>query len=92
MGWDDLYVRALAFRPGEIAGFAGAALIIAAYAMKTIGPLRLCAVCSNVLMLVYAVLEGLGPVLLLHCTLLPMNLWRLAALRRAALDRGRAPR
>lgn len=87
MGWEDLYARALSLRPGEIAGFAGAALIIAAYAMKTIGPLRLCAVFSNVLMLVYAVLEGLGPVLLLHATLLPMNLWRLATLRRAALDR-----
>lgn len=68
---------------GEMFGFLGAALIISAYSMRTMWPLRLCAVASNLAMICYGVLDGLAPMIALHATLLPLNLTRIVALLRA---------
>lgn len=56
---------------------AGLFVILAFYA-RTNGRLRVFAIASNVLFIAYAALAGLGPVLLLHAILLPLNLMRLS--------------
>jgi CRP/FNR family cyclic AMP-dependent transcriptional regulator len=58
-------------------GYFASALVLAAFCMKDIVPLRLVALCSNVTFLVYGVSMGLMPIWLLHGLLLPMNGWRL---------------
>jgi CRP/FNR family transcriptional regulator, cyclic AMP receptor protein len=59
-------------------GYVASGLVLAAFCMKEIVPLRLVALCSNVAFLVYGVDMGLMPIWLLHGLLLPMNSLRLA--------------
>ena len=65
----------------EFAGYVAAGLVFATFYMKTMIPLRLVGVTSNVAFLVYAWLDGLVPVLVLHSALLPLNIWRLMQIR-----------
>jgi len=58
-------------------GYLASALVLAAFCMKEMIPLRLVAVCSNIAFLVYGLALGLAPVWLLHAVLLPVNCWRL---------------
>ena len=58
-------------------GFVASGLVLAAFCMKDIVPLRLIAVGSNVAFLTYGLALGLAPVWLLHAALLPINCWRL---------------
>ena len=58
-------------------GYLASALVLTAFCMKEIVPLRLISVCSNVAFLIYGVALGLLPVWLLHAVLLPINVWRL---------------
>lgn len=44
--------------------------------MKTLIPLRILAIASNVVFILYAIGAGLAPVLLLHAALLPLNILR----------------
>lgn len=74
---------ALGLSVGEMFGFLGAALIVSAYSMRTMWPLRLCAVTSNLAMIAYGLLDGLAPVLALHATLLPLNVTRIVLLLRS---------
>ncbi|MEM6888204.1 MAG: cyclic nucleotide-binding domain-containing protein [Pseudomonadota bacterium] len=60
----------------DAAGFLACALVFGTFCMKTLLPLRLLAVASNVAFIVYGVLAGLIPILVLHSMLLPLNLWR----------------
>ncbi|SNT37814.1 Crp/Fnr family transcriptional regulator [Tropicimonas sediminicola] len=60
----------------EIFGWAGSAATLAAYSMKTMLPLRLAAIASNVLFICYSTMLGLWPMLFLDLILLPFNLWR----------------
>jgi CRP/FNR family cyclic AMP-dependent transcriptional regulator len=60
----------------ELAGYLASALVFLTFCMKTIIPLRLLAIASNVAFIVYAAAAGLMPVLLLHATLLPLNILR----------------
>ena len=51
--------------------------------------LRLAAIASNVMFIIYAVLANAWPILALHCLLFPLNLWRLLELhhlRRTLMD------
>ena len=64
-------------RLAEVAGYAASGLVIAAFCMKDIVPLRAVALASNVGFLVYGLGLGLMPVWLLHAILLPINAWRL---------------
>lgn len=80
--WDRAWAQAagmLASPQGVIAvvsvGIAGG-LVIAASFVKTMIPLRWLAVASNVAFIAYAAFMPSLPMLLLHLTLLPINLWR----------------
>lgn len=66
---------------GEIFGYIASVLVFVTFYMKTMVPLRLVAVASNVAFITYASIEGLAPILILHCALLPLNLLRLVQLR-----------
>lgn len=46
--------------------------------MRSIIPLRIVAICSNVAFIFYGALGGIYPVLILHCLLLPLNIWRIS--------------
>lgn len=62
---------------GEFAGYLASLLVFAAFYMKTMVPLRIVGIGSNVAFITYSVVEGLIPVLLLHAALLPLNIIRL---------------
>lgn len=70
----------------EALGYVAAATVLASFAMKNMTALRLIALVSNVAFISYALANGLTPVLLLHCLLLPLNLVRLAQIKRAARE------
>ncbi len=55
----------------DIIGYVGAVFVLVAYTMKTMIPLRMMAIGSNVAAIIYGVLAGLKPILFLHLTLLP---------------------
>ena len=58
-------------------GYVAAALVLAAFYMQDIVPLRLTALCSNLAFIAYGLALGLMPVWLLHALLLPINGYRL---------------
>lgn len=60
----------------ELTGYAAAVLVFVTFCMKTLVPLRIMAIASNVVFIVYAMGAGLLPVLLLHAALLPLNILR----------------
>lgn len=60
----------------DIIGYVGAVFVLVAYTMKTMIPLRMMAIGSNVAAIIYGVLAGLKPILFLHLTLLPFNAYR----------------
>ncbi len=61
----------------DLIGYLASGLVLGSFCMKTIVPLRVMAVCSNIAFILYGHLAAIEPVLLLHLVLLPMNLWRL---------------
>jgi hypothetical protein len=58
-------------------GYLASALVLVAFCMREMVPLRVVAVCSNIVFLIYGAALGLTPVWLLHTVLLPINCWRL---------------
>jgi hypothetical protein len=62
---------------GEIVGFLAAVLMFMTFYMRTMVPLRVVAIASNIAFLSYAMIEHLLPIFVLHCVLLPLNLLRL---------------
>ena len=60
----------------QFAGYLASALVLVTFLMRTMIPLRIAAVCSNVTFIVYAFFDHLHPVLFLHLILLPLNLTR----------------
>lgn len=77
MDWDLL---------AEAIGWAAAAATFTAFSMRTMVPLRLAAIASNLLFITYGAVAGVHPVLALHLALLPFNLVRLCEILRAARD------
>ena len=65
----------------QVLATAGVILSIVQMWMKTMIPLRMIAVTTNVLFLIYAVLVSVYPTLILNCILLPLNLYRLHEMR-----------
>lgn len=61
----------------EIIGYLGALFSIATYAMKTMVPLRILAIMSNVLSAAYGYEQAIYPMLALHLILFPLNAYRL---------------
>src|SRR5580704_8841133 len=58
-------------------GYAASLAVLATFLMRTMRPLRLVAILSNILFVAYGYIDHIQPVFLLHLTLLPINLWRL---------------
>jgi len=80
----DLFVvptdpRSIAF---EFMGYVAAILVFSTFYMKTMLPLRIIAITSNLAFIIYAILGHLLPVLIVHSALLPLNLLRLFQIRR----------
>lgn len=70
-------------------GYLASSLVLVAFAVKDIIPLRMIAIASNVAFLSYGIALGLTPVWVLHALLLPLNTWRLMeALRCSFASRG----
>jgi CRP/FNR family transcriptional regulator, cyclic AMP receptor protein len=63
--------------PGDFVGYAAAVLVFATFWMKTMIPLRVLGLASNVLFIGYGYLAGAYPPLVLHILLLPLNVMRL---------------
>jgi CRP/FNR family cyclic AMP-dependent transcriptional regulator len=61
----------------DAAGYIAATLVFMTFWMKTMVPLRLAGLGSNVFFIAYGALSIAYPVLILHVCLLPLNLWRL---------------
>jgi CRP/FNR family cyclic AMP-dependent transcriptional regulator len=77
---------------GEFFGYVASVLVFATFYMKTMVPLRLVAIASNVAFIIYAVWGGLTPILILHVLLLPLNTIRLLQLRNLSRQVERAAR
>lgn len=60
----------------ELVGYLASGLVFLTFCMRTMIPLRIAAIGSNLAFITYASMAGLWPVLVLHLVLLPMNLWR----------------
>lgn len=69
--WQPLHDHA------DIIGYAAATLVLLTFLMRTMVPLRVLGLASNVAFLAYGLAEGLMPILLLHMLLVPINLYRL---------------
>jgi CRP-like cAMP-binding protein/multidrug resistance efflux pump len=66
---------------GEVFGYIASALVFMTFYMRTMLPLRIVAMVSNVAFITYALIDGLTPILILHSALLPLNLLRLLQIR-----------
>ena len=64
-------------RLGDIIGYLASALVLATFSMRSMRPLRLMAIASNIAFIAYAVIGNMPPILMLHSILLPMNIMRL---------------
>ncbi len=69
----------------DLFGYAASILVFSTFYMKRMLPLRVTAIASNIAFIGYAWANGLTPILILHATLLPLNLLRLAEQRRQML-------
>jgi hypothetical protein len=67
-------------------GYAAALAVLGSFCMSTIVSLRILAIISNVLFALYGVLAQLYPVFLLHSILLPVNVFKLARMKRLVLS------
>jgi CRP/FNR family transcriptional regulator, cyclic AMP receptor protein len=65
----------------ELSGYLASALVFVAFYMKTMIPLRVVAILSNVAFMTYGLGDHLHPVFILHATLLPLNCLRLFQMR-----------
>ena len=61
----------------EAFGYLGALMTLATFSLKTMLHLRMAGIVANLAFIIYGVLDHVYPVLLLHMTLLPLNVWRL---------------
>jgi CRP/FNR family transcriptional regulator, cyclic AMP receptor protein len=66
----------------EWIGYLAATLVFCTFAMRTMVPLRVVAIGSNVAFVAYAAPLHLWPIVILHGLLLPMNVLRLREIRR----------
>lgn len=58
-------------------GFLACGLVLVAFGMRTMAPMRLAAIGSNLCFIAYALWLDLTPVWILHSILLPLNIYRL---------------
>jgi hypothetical protein len=67
----------------DLLGYAASCAVLASFLMRTMIPLRLVAILSNILFLSFGYIQNIHPVLFLLLALLPINIWRLLALRQS---------
>lgn len=60
----------------EFVGYIASGLVFLTFSMKTMIPLRVAAIGSNIAFIAYGAMASLYPILILHLVLLPMNCWR----------------
>jgi CRP/FNR family transcriptional regulator, cyclic AMP receptor protein len=65
----------------ELIGYFAAGLVFCTFYMKTMIPLRIVGIISNVTFISYGFAGGIYPVLVLHAILLPLNCFRLLQMR-----------
>ncbi len=65
-------------------GYLASALVLATFCMRDMGRLRWMAIASNLAFIAYGALADIGPVMVLHLMLLPINVQRLVAWRSSA--------
>jgi hypothetical protein len=68
----------------NLLGYAASCAVLATFLMRTMVPLRLIAILSNILFLLFGYIEHIYPVFFLHVALLPINTWRLLVMRAGA--------
>ena len=61
----------------QVVGFIAAGLVIATLSMRTMVPLRIVGLCSNVAFVSYGILFHSYPTIVLHSILFPLNIYRL---------------
>jgi CRP/FNR family cyclic AMP-dependent transcriptional regulator len=61
----------------ESLGYVAAFLVLLTFSMKTMVPLRIVGIVSNIFFIGYGYLAEAQPVVVLHCILLPLNMLRL---------------
>jgi hypothetical protein len=66
----------------QIIGYVAAALVFCTFCMRTMLPLRLVGIASNVAFLSYSLPQHVWPLAILHGLLLPLNIMRLLEIRR----------
>lgn len=76
----------------QIAAAIGIVLTVIQYWMKTMIPLRVVGIISNVFFLIYASVAGIIPTVILNCIVLPLNLYRLREMRELIRRTKRASR
>ena len=64
----------------EPIGYLASMLVLATFCMRDMVALRAVAIASNAAFIAYGAMADIGPVLLLHVLLLPVNVLRLAQL------------
>jgi hypothetical protein len=69
----------------DASGYVASLLVLTTFCMKSMQWLRLTAIASNVAFIGYALVADIRPVFILHCILLPVNLFRLLQIYRARL-------
>jgi CRP/FNR family transcriptional regulator, cyclic AMP receptor protein len=57
----------------NLVGYVASASVLATFCMSTMVPLRIVAICSNILFAVFGALAHVYPVLVLHLILFPVN-------------------
>jgi hypothetical protein len=58
-------------------GYAASFLVLLTFSMRTMVPLRIIGICSNVIFIAYAYYMHALPIMILHAILLPLNIFRL---------------
>jgi hypothetical protein len=76
----------------QLAAYAGIILTVVQYWMKTMIPLRVVGIATNILFLFYAGMSGILPTFLLNCIVLPLNLYRVHEMRQLIRRTQRAAR
>lgn len=61
----------------DVFGYAAAGLVLLTFSMKTMVPLRIAGIASNIFFIAYGYLSDAMPILSLHLILLPLNILRL---------------
>jgi hypothetical protein len=63
--------------PTELLGYSAALLVLLTFSMKTMVPLRVAGILSNLFFIAYGFFSHANPILILHLILLPLNALRL---------------